>query len=531
MKNLSYFLCLLSLIGLFGSCDQPATENTEAETASTPAGDRNMFGLYIPRGLTKSSDNLSPGYAMFAKPNSSEIYLVDREGQVVHAWKGTSEQVVYGAVSHAYLQDDGSIIQMSEDLDFQVFAGGGEAGRLQKISWEGKVLWDFVYATEEYHLHHDMAVMPNGNILAIAWEAKSAEEAIQAGRKPELTPKAGLWPDKIVEIRPTGKRKGEIVWEWHFWDHMIQDFDESKENYGDPAAHPELLDINMGRPMPEPITQEKMDSLHAEGKAWRNRTIDNYGSDVYHVNAINYNPELDQIAISSPNLSEIFIIDHSTTTQEAATHSGGRWGKGGDILYRWGNPQNYQQGDSTDRKLFDQHDVRWVEPGKPGAGNLTIFNNNVPYIADSLDYSAIYEIAPPMDAQGNYVIEGNHEFGPDAPVWAYVAHDTLSFYGSFISGAHRMENGNTFINEGPKGRFFEVTPDRDVVWEYLNQHRGEIRQPNGDPIPVTPFTYWGFRATFIPADHPGLAGRELKPQEPQPEVFLLPPKEEQQNDE
>lgn len=526
MKVLAYSCCSLLMISLLVQCksDQIDTMDPAPEAPQ----DRNMFGLHIPRGLTKTSEGLAPGFVMFAVPNSSSFYLINRNGQVVHEWKGKSRPVVYGAVAGAYLDPDGSIIQNSYDLDFPVFAGGGEAGRLQKISWDGKILWDFEYATEQYHHHHDMAVMPNGNILAIAWEAKTAEECIEAGRDPDQTPRAGLWPDKIVEIKPEGYGNGEIVWEWHFWDHMIQDFDKTKDNYGNPAEHPELLDINKGHAMPSAISQDSMDVLHAMERVRRNETIDNRGSDIYHTNAINYNQDLDQIAISSYFLDEIFIIDHSTTTEEAAGHTGGRRGKGGDFLYRWGNPQNYQRGDSVDQKIFHQHDVRWIEAGKPGEGNLTLFNNNVP-LNDSVSYSKVLELVLPVDNDGSYIIANGKPYGPETPVWEYMADDTLSFWASFISGAHRTENGNTLITEGPKGRFFEVTHEGEIVWEYLNQHRGEIRKPNGDPHEAAPFTYWGFRSTFIPADHPGLAGKELVPLDPQPEVFKLPSKENPEN--
>jgi Arylsulfotransferase (ASST) len=266
-----------------------------------------------------------------------------------------------------------------------------------------------------------------------------------------------------------------------------------------------------------------MDILHKQGRAWRNQTPENEGSEVYHFNAVKYNQDLDQIAFSSPNLNEIFIIDHSTTTKEAAGHKGGRWGKGGDFLYRWGNPKNYHHGDSTDQKLFGQHDIRWIEKGKPGAGNLTVFDNNVLYHKDSINCSAVYEFSPPTDSKGNYLLGKDSTYGPEKPVWSYVAPDSVSFWSSFISGAHRMNNGNTFINEGAKARFFEVTKEGKIVWEYLNPYRGDIRKPNGDPNPVIPLTYFEFRSTFIEANHPGLANKKLEPVNPQPTAFVLPP--------
>jgi hypothetical protein len=515
MKKSHLLLSLLVCLLLFLSSQNKVDKKGAARENATAGKDRNMFGYRIPRGLTIASDGLAAGYLLYAVTNAASVYLVNRKGEVVHEWKGNY------SVMGAYLGEDGSLVQNAMDPDFPVFAGGGQCGRIQKISWDSKMLWDFEYANEEYHTHHDFTVLPNGNVLAIAWEAKTAGEARVAGRKPELIPQAGLWPDKIVEIEPQGPRHGKIVWEWHIWDHLIQDYDPGKANYGKPADHPELLDLNVGPPLEPLISQDSMDVLKSQDKARRNETPENRGSDIYHVNAIKYNADLDQIAFSSPDLSEIFIIDHSTTTREAAGHTGGRWGKGGDFLYRWGNPQNYGRGDSTDRQLFRQHDIRWIEKGKPGAGHLTIFNNDIPG-RDSMNYSAIYEIIPPTDKKGHYRLAKGQRFGPEKPVWVYTAPDTVSFYSSFISGAHRMSNGNTFINEGARGRYFEVTPAGKIVWEYLNPYRGDIRKPNGDVPALMPMVYSGFRGTFIPADHPALANRQLKPVNPQPRVFVMP---------
>ncbi|MEJ2005930.1 MAG: aryl-sulfate sulfotransferase, partial [Cyclobacteriaceae bacterium] len=481
---------LLVIISMWScsSSENQTDEKSEAESDTT-AYDQNMFGHHIPRGVQTSSDNLLDGYVMYPVPNSTSIYLVNREGLVVHEWKGNTE------LMSPYLMDDGSIYSNAYDLDFPTFGGGGNMGRIQHISWDSKMLWDFEYATEDYLEHHDIAVMPNGNILAIAWEPRTKEEVLQAGRDPEYVPNAGLWPDKIIEIRPLDEDEGEIVWEWHAWDHLIQDRDSSLMNYGDPAQHPELLDINASPHMPDSISADSLAVLKSMNRTAPHETVDNRGSDVYHLNAINYNSDLDQIAVSSPELGEIFIIDHSTTTEEAAGHSGGRSGKGGDFLYRWGNPENYHHGDSTDKKLFYQHDVKWIPEGYPGAGNLMLYNNDIPTTRkDSLHHSAIYELNPEVDENGNYMRLENGRFGPEEPAWVFVAKDTVSFYGAFISGSHRLPNGNTFITEGPRGRFLEVSPEGEIVWEFLNPFRGNVHNSN---MWTPPMFYSLFRATFI----------------------------------
>ncbi|MCK5440984.1 MAG: aryl-sulfate sulfotransferase [Maribacter sp.] len=512
MKKAYQLVFALLIMGLLFNCSDYKSVQKDASKK-----DRNMFGHYIPRGLTINTEDLSPGYVMFSAQNSPSTYLIDRNGKVVHEWKGN-----YGAFN-PYLMNDGAIVQGVNDPDYPVFGFGGPYGRIQKLTWESKMLWDFEYADEEQIVHHDFAILPNGNILAIAYETWSYEDAVENGRKSHLIPRSGPWMEKIIEIEPQFPSGGKIVWEWHVSDHLIQDNDETKSNFGNPSEHAELMDFNLGDSIPLAITQDSLDILKSLGRGGRNLTLDNPKSDIYHFNAINYNPELDQIVFSSPKLGEIFIIDHSTTTEEAAKHEGGKSDRGGDFLYRWGNPQNYHQGDSTDQKLFGQHDIRWIEKGKPGAGDLTVFNNDVPNGPDSLDYSAIYQITPPINGNGNYDQKDNDAYGPDAAHWKYIASDTLSFYGSYISGAHRMQNGNTFINEGPKGRFFEVNPEGGILWQYLSPFRGTIHKPNGDPVNAKQATYSLFRVTFIPADHPALLGKELKPLDSQPAEFKLPP--------
>jgi hypothetical protein len=512
MKNVFRHIYLIPvLLGL--SCTGPGQESSGVSDEANP--DRNMAGIGVPRGLITTSEGLAPGYILHDVPNSALCYLISRKGEVLHEWKGDFRTL------YSYLTDSGTVVRTTVDPDFPKFRGSGNGGRIQEINWEGDMIWNFEFATEDHLSHHDIALMPNGNVLAIAWEAKTKEEVLAAGRNTEFTPEAGLWPDMVVEIEPVRPTGGNIVWEWHIWDHLIQDIDPNLQNYGDPSQHPELLNVNASAEKPVPIHPDtlvvrKRRSMHR----YRNTTIDSEAADVHHMNAIYYNADLDQIALSSYTLGEVFIIDHSTTTEEATGHSGGNLGKGGDFLYRWGNPQNYQIGDSTDQILFHQHDIRWIEDGKPGAGNLTVFNNDIPMGPDSLNYSAVLEIVPPKDAMGNYIVEKGKPFGPEAPVWTYTAPDTVSFFSDFVSGAHRMENGSTFIAAGAAGRSFEVTPEGEIVWEYWTPYRGKITNPDGSPRRLG-YPSLLFRMTFIPADHPGLVSRDLLPLDPQPEVFIL----------
>ena len=174
--------------------------------------------------------------------------------------------------------------------------------------------------------------------------------------------------------------------------------------------------------------------------------------------------------ISVHEFSEIWIIDHSTTTAEAAGHTGGRSGKGGDLLYRWGNPRVYRAGTKADQTLFAQHNAQWIPRGLPGEGHLLVFNNGG-HRPDG-EYSSVDELVLPVDARGGTSSSRERRSGPKKPVWSYSAPKKSDFYASFISGTHRLPNGNTMICSGPNGTLFEVTPDKEIVWKYVNPVKG-----------------------------------------------------------
>ena len=466
-----------------------------------------------PRGLLVNAPRAGPGYLLFAPLLSGTTYLIDGEGSVVHTW-----QSAFAPGASVYLLDNGHLLRTAREWDVPVFKSGGQGGRIQEFTWDGEIVWDYKLATEQRLLHHDIEPLPNGNVLAIAWERKSADEARHAGRKPQYIPDKGLWPDIVIELEPLPPDDARVVWEWHMWDHLVQNQDPDAPNYGEPSLYPHRIDIN-GDGEPEEMADKELDRLKALGYIPIDATKDELRSDLLHTNAIDYNAELDQIVISPRRFNEIWIIDHGTTIAEAADSIGGRWGRGGDLLYRWGNPHAYGRGFEDDQQLFGQHDVQWIPSDRPGGGNLTIFNNSMGREED--DYSAVFEIAPPMDADGYYLLAGEDPFGPSQPLWRYEAPDRVSFHGTFVSGAHRMPNGHTLVTQGPGGRFFEVTPAGEIVWEYKTIFSGNLRDSDGlPPHPVGKTTYATFRATKLAPDHPALAGRDLRPLDPQPPIVL-----------
>jgi hypothetical protein len=206
---------------------------------------------------------------------------------------------------------------------------------------------------------------------------------------------------------------------------------------------------------------------------------------------------LDQVILSVRNFSEVWVIDHSTTTEEAAGHVGGRLGRGGDLVYRWGNPRAYGAGGG--RQLFGQHSPLWIASGLAGAGHLLVFDNGD---ANARPYSRVVEFEPPLQSDGSYAFDPEAGYGPPAPVWQYVADPPSSLFAPIISGAQRLASGNTLVTDGPAGRFFEVTPSGAVVWSYV------VADSAGGT------GYLVFRAVRYEADYAGLAGRTLLGQGP-----------------
>ena len=405
-------------------------------------------------------ERVQPGYVLLEPTGKMESYLLGVDKEIAGSYSGDYYP------KYTQLLPNGHRLYSSKATTTAIHNGGGSTtGCVEEYDANGELVWRISLNNDYILSHHAVRKMPNGNVLALIWQKSSGDIALAQGRNPETLPEDGdFWFDIVAEIDPIAM---EVVWEWNIKNHLIQDFDPTKANYGVVADNPGLMDIN--------IFDVEDGMIHPD---W------------VHSNAIDYNPELDQIAVSLRSMNEIIILDRSTTPREAEGHSGGRYGKGGDILYRWGNPVNYGRGTPEDRQFYNQHDVQWIRDGLPGAGNLLIFNNGHP---DFRPYTTIVELAPEMNPDGSYVLEDGQPYGPEEMAWEYNPPEEERFFASFISGVQRMPNGNTFINAGAIGMQREVTTSGDIVWEY------EYRNENGAPD-------FFFRAEKYPPDYSGLEG-------------------------
>ena len=439
-------------------------------------------------GLMVNEAGASEGYTIISPIFHPSVYLVNLQGEIVHSWKVSS---LFGSTNR--LLDDGALLRVSAApnawTDVQ-----GLSGRIEIIEWDGSLRWQHDFVTDEYMLHHDVVPLPNGNLLGIVWDRHDKDDLDEVGYNMEnLSDDLDeILSERIVEFKPVLPDTIEIVWQWDSWDHLVQDHTAMRTNtYEDKISdHPDRIDINTST-----------------------------GGDWLHFNALDYNQTLDVIAISASYLNEIWVIDHSTTTEEARGNIGGNFGLGGRLLYRWGNPQNYGIGTDSDQTLHFLHSVLWITNDLPGTGNLLLFENGVDQPEGN--YSTVHELTLPY-MEGSYgdeiwyAIDTDGSYKDPESVWTYSS--PSDFYSNFLSGQQRLPNGNTLIVEGMTGRIFEILPNTDqLVWEYVNPVTMAGPLSQGDPIP--PFGPPGsirqqngvFRALRYGVNFSGFSDKDLTP--------------------
>ena len=364
------------------------------------------------------ADYISDDYIFIVENSSTNSYLINKQGNKLYDWNFDTT-----SGNDLEILNNGNIFGLfkaaNPGIDF-----GGFGGTAKIIDETNNTLWEYTVSDNDFIAHHDVEMLPNGNVLMMIWERINNETALSNGVDFETD----IFTEKIIEVNPLSN---EIVWEWRSWDHIIQDKFENLNNYGDINLNPGKININY--------------------------TIDNppggsffINGDIMHANGIDYDSENDVIYLSVNYYDEIWVIDHSTSLTESQGSNGGNYNKGGDLIYRFGNPNTYN---SLGNKIFDKnHFPNLLEDNVEGDGNILVYVNG-----NSNEQSVVYELEMPT----NFNLLSNNDNEPNI-VWSYSNTDLFS---GKLCGAIRLSNGNTLITESDYG-LWEVTPQGNVVWKY-----------------------------------------------------------------
>ena len=381
--------------------------------------------------------------------------LTDASGNLVHTWKTN----LTGGGTPAYLLESGGVLRTGvTDRDNTRRGPVASSDAVQITDINGNVVWEInARQLGDLLFHHDVELMPNGNVLISTYEPITAEEALAIGWDPGK--RSEVWADGVIEVAPNlVDGSSEVVWRWSVADHLVQDKFPAAPNFGVVAEHPGRIDPHY------PKSYVPMNVVRQ------------------HINSVDYHPEKDQVLLSVFIYNEIWIIDHSTTTEEAAGASGGRSGKGGALLYRFGNPEAYDRGGAEDRLFLKQHDANWIEPGLPGEGNILVHNNNAevkgrrpgaiapraaqrPLSEDNVEVtegvSNVYELRLPTNKDGSYAMTDGVFIAETVWFWEHP-----EYFADFQGGARRLPNHNTLVTDTTDDLVVEVNPAGEIVAEY-----------------------------------------------------------------
>jgi len=409
---LLFTLCLFSCsrqenldIIIDDSIQIDTTKQIEEEITFTPIGTVEILNN------TKIDDN----YILVNDAGANRVFLMNKEAKLLYEWTFTNN-----IGNDVYLLPNGKLLA-SLEADEPKIPLGGKGGKIQFIEPDNTPTWQFDYSSIDGETHHDVEILPNGNVIAMVWQQIDSTTAITEG----FILEEKIYPESIIEIDPN---TNSIVWEWHSMEHIIQDNDETKNNFGVVSENPNLIDINY---------------------IVKDTSLPDVEGDIMHANAIAYDEDNDAIFLSVNSFSEVWVIDHSTSTEEASSHLGGNYNKGGDLIYRFGNPETYENTSGT--RLFHNNHYPNILKGE-NKGKLLIFSNG-----NDIEQSAVYELELPS----TYSLQPNFNNEPTV-TWSFTDPD---LYSGKVSGAVPLENGNILITEGDFG-FWEVTREKEVVWKF-----------------------------------------------------------------
>lgn len=395
----------------------------------------------FPTGTTRYDPKKAfNSFVLFTSDTAARV--IDMNGNLVHEWKNAADLTTLidpalagGKRGHVLV----TLTMAAEPgTDLTPGATGQAAQTIGELDWNGNVVWTFGEKAPNKlaRQHHDWARLPNGNTLVLS----TLVHPIVGFKLPQLR------DDVIYEVN----HAGEIVWTWIAGDHLNElGFTADELTLVRNTPDPDYLHLNSMKPLGP-------NHWFAQGDQRFRR---------------------DNIIISSRNASIIAIVDRTT----------------GTIVWTLG-PSHSSEPPASRRvprpvdRTSGQHDPHIIPEGLPGAGNLLVFDNEGP---------SGYPTLPLSVTGGSRVLEIDPV--KKEIVWQYSGEDSggpgWSFRSTHISNARRLPNGNTFIDEGQKGRLFQVTPDGEIVWEYVNAYPRRGKDPRtgratanyqlyrGQPIP------------------------------------------------
>ena len=371
--------------------------------------DLNLTAIFLPIPELSSEikiynpKKIDPNPIFIIENGGDKAYLTDKTGEKLNVWNFDSK-----LGNDLELIKDGSLIGLFKS-DNVFFSFGGYGGILKKFNPSGILEWQYEVNNENELAHHDFEILPNGNVLLLVWERFTEEQAINFG----FSGTGEIFLEKIIEINPNND---SVVWEWRSVDHLIQDFDSIKPNYGKISEYPQKIDLNYNQ-------------------------IEN--GDLMHANGLCYDRKRNLILLSVNFYSEIWAIPHQYDTKITKTEKG-------DLAFRFGNPNTFNS--SRERIFFNNHHPNIVSLHPESLDNFLIYMNG-----SKNNQSAVYEFTFPP----KFEKDPKDWLQPEL-IWEFSDVDLFS---AKLSGCIRLPNGNTLICEGDYG-YWEVTKDKEVVWKY-----------------------------------------------------------------
>jgi hypothetical protein len=381
------------------------------------------------------------GYTIMDAADGEGAVLIDMNGNIIRRWEELKGMGPFRMLPGGYVlgatafrrphQESVGMLQMNWEGGRTWYFDRFEQVQIQEerdedgnVTMESETIWAARH-------HHDW--QREGNPVGYFSPDQSpmthnGKTMILAHRNvtvPEITDKR-LEDDYIYELN----WQGEIVWDWLASDHVDElGFSEDSRN-----AIYRSVQFNDAR--------KSADWLHINSAAYLGP------NPWYDAGDERFHP--DHIMISSRTANVIAII-----------------ARDGSIVWRLGPNYTIDSGQAEIGQIIGQHNPHLIPKGLPGAGNLLVFDNGG---------AGGYGFANPARPDGTNSMTRDQsrvlEINPVTleVIWEYTINGTerFQFYSAYVSNAQRLPNGNTMINEGMHGRVFELTSEKEIVWEYVS---------------------------------------------------------------